>query len=146
MKQTLLSSLLFFYPINVAHSHNDALMLNLNAGALAASLVNHSHTFHPDDTRRSLFGLIDEKYMMSFTLFITWRCMRKSPTWECFFRVGGNFALVVFIYFYFLEGYKRRKRSVESYNQKQPYIHMLMHFVAIVGLTRAYKTYYYLER
>jgi len=143
MKRTILSSLLFFYPINLAFSQKDRLLLNLNAAGLACSLVNHSHSYHSDDFRRYLFGFIDQKFMISTSLFISYRCLKRSPTLECLFRVGGNILVVAFIYFYVLEGYKQNKRALESYSEKQKYIHMLMHFIGIVGLTRAYKKYYY---
>jgi hypothetical protein len=143
MKRTILSSLLFFYPINVAFRQRDRLMLNLNTAGLAISLVNHSHSFHADDLRRYLFGFIDQKFMISFTALIAYRCLRKTPTLGCFLRVGGNVGLMFFIYFYLLEGYKQNRRSIESYTERQKYIHMLMHLIAIVGLTQAYETYYY---
>jgi hypothetical protein len=143
MKRTLLSSLLFLYPINVAFGQNDRLMMNLNTAGLAISLTNHAHSYHPDDFRRSLFGLIDQKFMMVFSALVSYRCVKKSPTFECFLRVGGNTVLLFLIYFYLLEGYKQKHRAVESYTESQKYIHMLMHFVGIVGLTRAYQTYYY---
>lgn len=145
MKRTLFSSLLFFYPINVAYGHRDRWMMNVMTGALAASVTNHAHTFHADDFRRRLFGWLDQKYMVGLTLFVAYRCLKKSPTWECLLRVGGNVALIAFIYFYLLSGYLQRQRSIELYDEKQKYIHMAMHFVAIVGLTNAYKKYYYLE-
>lgn len=145
MKRTLLSSLLFFYPINVAYNHRDKMMVNVMTGALVASMTNHSHTFHQDDTRRRIFGWIDQKYMMGMTLLIAYRCIKKSPTLQCIARVGGNVLLISFIYFYLLNGYQQRQRSIESYDEKQKYIHMAMHFIAIVGLTNAYKTYYYLD-
>lgn len=142
MKRTLFSSLLFFYPINVAYRHHDQAMMNIMTGALVASMTNHAHSYHPDDRRRSLFGWIDQKYMTFLTLFIAYKCLKKSPSRGCLFRVGGNVLLISFIYFYLLNGYKQRLRNIETYTETQKYIHMVMHFTAIVGLTNAYKTYY----
>lgn len=142
MKRTILSSLLFIYPINVSYKHRDHLMLNLNTLGMAISLINHSHTFHPDDMRRKIFGMIDQKYMMLFGLFVSYRCLKKSPNLYCFIRVFGNMLLISYIYFYLLEGYKQKTRAVESYKEKQKYFHVLLHFFAIIGLTDAYKKYY----
>lgn len=145
MKRTILTSLLFLYPINVAHSRHDRLMLNANAAAMAASLINHSHTFHPCHVRRRLFGWIDEKLMIYFISFIAWRCLKKSQTVECAVNVGGILGTLVFIYFVLLRGYRREERSMEMYAEWQKYVHMGMHFIGIVGLTRCYKRFYYLD-
>jgi hypothetical protein len=51
-------------------------------------------------------------------------------------------AIIFYIYFYLLDGRKQKERSIESYTEIQKNIHMLLHFVAIVGLTQAYKKYY----
>jgi hypothetical protein len=142
MKSTILSSLLFLYPINIAHKYNDLLMLNLNTLGMAISLINHSHTFHQDSSRRRLFGMIDQKYMLSFVFFIFYRCLKKSPNIYCFTRLFLNILAISYIYFYLLEGYKQNERQLESYTEKQKYLHMLLHFVAIIGLTKTYKTYY----
>ena len=142
MKRTILSSLLFIYPINVSYKYRDHLMLNLNTLGMAISLINHSHSFHPDNTRRKLFSMIDQKYMIFFGLFVSYKCLSKSPNIYSFLRVGGNMLFISYIYLYLLEGYKQKSRSVESYNQKQKFLHMLLHFVAIIGLTDAYKKYY----
>jgi len=142
MKRTILSSLLFLYPINVAYKYRDQLMLNMNSLGMAISLINHSHTFHTDDKRRKIFSFIDQKYMIIFGLFVSYRCLRRSPDIYCMIRVLGNLGIVSYIYFYLLEGYKQKERAVESYTERQKYLHMLLHFMAIVGLTRAYKTYY----
>lgn len=142
MKRTILSSLLFLYPINVSYKYRDRLMLNLNTIGMAVSLINHSHSFHPDNSRRKLFSIIDQKYMIFFGLLVSYKCLRKNPNPYCFLRVLGNMFLISYIYFYLLEGYKQKSRAVESYTEKQKYLHMLLHFVAIVGLTNAYKKYY----
>lgn len=142
MKRTILSSLLFLYPINVAYQYRDKLMLNMNTIGMAISLINHSHTFHPDNNRRKLFSFIDQKYMIIFGIFVSYRCLKKSHDMHCLLRVLGNLGLVCYLYFYILEGYKQKERAVEKYTEKQKYFHMLLHFIAIVGLTRAYKTYY----
>jgi hypothetical protein len=117
-------------------------MLNLNALGMAISLINHSHSFHPDNNRRKLFSMIDQKYMIFFGLLVSYKCIRKNPNFYCFLRVGGNMLLISYIYLYLLEGYKQKPRSIESYNEKQKFLHMLLHFVSIIGLTNAYKRYY----
>ena len=142
MKRTILSSLLFLYPINVGYKNRDHLMLNMNSLGMAISLVNHSHTFHSDNTRRKIFSFIDQKYMIMFGLFVSYRCLRKSPNIYCIMRVLGNIIIISYIYFYLLEGYKQKERAVESYTENQKYLHMLLHFTAIVGLTKAYQKYY----
>ncbi len=142
MKRTILTSLLFLYPINVSYKYRDLLMLNMNSIGMAVSLINHSHSFHSDNFRRKLFGIIDQKYMMFFALFVSYKCLKKTPTLECFLRVFGNLGLVCYIFFYLLDGYKQKDRTVETYTEKQKYIHMMLHFIAIVGFTRAYKKFY----
>ena len=141
MKRTILSSLLFLYPINISYKYRDHLMLNLNTLGMAISLINHSHSFHPDDTRRKLFGMIDQKYMIFFGLFVSYKCLKKNPNFYCFLRISRNILLISYIYFYLLEGYKQKSRSLESYTEKQKYLHMFLHFIAIIGLTCAYKKY-----
>lgn len=143
MKRTILSSLLFLYPINVAFRHRDRLMLNMNSLALAASVINHSHTFHDDRFRRALFGFVDEKFMMILTATVTYKCLKKTPTLQCFLHVSGNVGLLMIIYFYVLKGYTRQERSIENYNEFQKYMHMVMHLVGIVGLTRLYEKFVY---
>ena len=145
MKRTILSSLLFLYPINVAYKYRDHLMLNMNSLGMAISLINHSHTFHPDNRRRKIFSFIDQKYMILFGLFVSYRCIKKSPNIFCILRVLINLGLISYVYFYLLEGYKQKERSVESYTEKQKYLHTLLHFIAIVGLTKAYKQYYLMK-
>jgi|Laugresu1bdmlbsd_1035121.scaffolds.fasta_scaffold05349_3 hypothetical protein len=142
MKRTILTSLLFLYPINISYKYRDLLMLNMNTLGMAISLINHSHSFHGDNFRRRLFGFIDQKYMMFFGLFVSYRCLYKSPSIYTFIRVFGNMAIIFYIYFYLLEGRKQKERSIESYTESQKNIHMLLHFFAIVGLTQAYKKYY----
>jgi hypothetical protein len=142
MKRTILSSLLFLYPINVSYKYRDHLMLNLNTLGMAISLINHSHSFHRDDTRRKIFSTIDQKYMIFFGLYISYKCIKKSPDLHCFLRVFVNIFLISYIYFYLLDGYKQKSRALESYNEKQKYLHMLLHFTAIIGLTGTYKKYY----
>lgn len=142
MKRTILTSLLFLYPINVSYKYRDLLMLNMNSLGMAISLINHSHTFHSNELRRKLFGIIDQKYMIFFSLFVSYRCLTKSPNIHCFMRVFSNIAIISYIYFYLLEGYKQKERALENYTEKQKYIHMILHFVAIIGLTRTYKKYY----
>jgi hypothetical protein len=142
MKRTILSSLLFLYPINLSYKYRDHLMLNMNSIGMAISLINHSHSFHKDSFRRRLFSFIDQKYMISFVFFVVYRCLKKSPNIYCFMRVLSNFFAIFYLYFYLLEGYKQKERSIESYTEKQKYLHMLLHFSAIVGMTRAYETYY----
>jgi arginine exporter protein ArgO len=117
-------------------------MLNLNSLGMAISLINHSHSYHNDNIRRKIFSMIDQKYMIFFGLFISYRCLKKTPNFWCFLRIFGNIFLISYIYFYLLEGYKQKARAVESYTEKQKYLHMLLHFVAIVGLTNSYKEYY----
>jgi len=117
-------------------------MLNLNSLGMAISLINHSHSFHHDDSRRKIFSMIDQKYMIFFGLFISYRCLNKNPNFHSFLRVSGNMLLISYIYFYLLEGYKQKSRSIESYTETQKYIHMLLHFIAIIGLTNTYKKYY----
>jgi hypothetical protein len=114
----------------------------MNSLGMAISLVNHSHTFHGDNLRRKLFGFIDQKYMIFFGLFVSYRCLRRSPSIYSFIRIFGNMAIIFYIYFYLLDGRKQKERSIESYTEIQKNIHMLLHFVAIVGLTQAYKKYY----
>lgn len=142
MKRTILSSLLFLYPINVSYKYRDHLMLNLNSLGMAISLINHSHSFHGDDTRRKIFSIIDQKYMIFFGLFVSYKCLSKNPNFYCFLRVSGNMLLISYVYFYLLEGYKQKSRSLEFYTERQKYLHMLLHFIAIIGLTRCYKKYY----
>jgi hypothetical protein len=142
MKRTILTSLLFLYPINISYEYRDKLMLNMNTLAMAISLINHSHSFHNDNFRRKLFGLIDQKYMIFLSLFVSYRCLNKSPSIYSFLRVFGNLGLIFYIYFYLLEGRKQRERMLETYTEKQKYIHMLLHFISIIGLTRVYKKYY----
>lgn len=142
MKRTILSSLLFLCPINLAYRKRDVLMLNMNSLGMAISLINHSHSFHSDSNRRKIFSFIDQKYMIFFGLFVSYRCIKKSPNIYCFLRVFINMLLISYIYLYLLEGYKQRERSMENYNEKQKNLHVLLHFIAIVGLTRAYKKYY----
>lgn len=142
MKRTILSSLLFLYPINVSYKYRDQLMLNMNSIGMAISLINHSHSFHKDNFRRKLFGSIDQKYMIFLSLFVCYRCLRKSPNIYCFSRILLNLFVISYLYFYLLDGYKQKERALESYTEKQKYLHMVLHFFAIVGLTRSYKTYY----
>lgn len=142
MKRTILSSLLFLYPINVSYKYRDLLMLNMNSLGMAISLINHSHSFHQDSKRRKIFSFIDQKYMFLFVLLIFYRCLKKSPTIYCFIRLFINILIILYIYLYLLEGYKQKERSLESYNEKQIYLHMLLHFISIIGLTKTYKTYY----
>ena len=142
MKRTILSSLLFIYPINISYRYRDHLMLNLNSLGMAISLINHSHSFHKDEFRRKIFSVIDQKYMIFLGLFVSYRCLNKNPNFSCFLRVFGNMFLISYIYFYLLEGYKQKSRALESYTENQKYIHMLLHFIAIIGLTNAYKEYY----
>lgn len=142
MKRTILTSLLFLYPINVSYEHRDKLMLNMNSLGMAISLINHSHSFHSDNFRRRFFGFIDQKYMIFFSLFVSYRCLQKSPNIYSFLRVLGNLGLISYIYFYLLEGRKQRERMLETYTDKQKYLHMLLHFIGIVGFTDAYKKYY----
>jgi hypothetical protein len=117
-------------------------MLNMNSLGMAISLINHSHTFHSNELRRRLFGIIDQKYMIFFCMFVSYRCLKKSPNIYCFMTVFSNIALISYIYFYLLEGYKQKERSLENYTEKQKYIHMILHFIAIIGLTRSYQKYY----
>ncbi len=144
MKRTILSSLLFLYPINVSYNYRDKLMLNMNSLGMAISLINHSHSFHQDNIRRRIFSFIDQKYMIFFGLFVSYRCLRKTPNLYCFLRVFFNIFLISYIYLYLLDGYKQKSRSIESYTEKQKYLHMLLHFIAILGLTDSYKKYYLL--
>lgn len=142
MKRTILTSLLFLYPINISYYYRDKLMLNMNTLGMAISLINHSHSFHTDNFRRKLFGLIDQKYMIFFSLFVSYRCLQKSPHIYCIIRLLSNLGLISYIYFYLLEGRKQKERMLESYTEKQKYFHMLLHFIGIIGLTEAYKKYY----
>ncbi len=142
MKRTILSSLLFLYPINVSYKYNDLLMLNMNSIGMAISLINHSHSYHNDNLRRKIFSTIDQKYMIFFGLFVSYKCISKTPSFSCFLRVFGNLVLISYIYFYLLEGYKQKERAVESYNEKQKNLHVLLHFISIIGLTQSYKKYY----
>lgn len=143
MKRTILSSLLFLYPINVSYKYRDKLMLNLNVLGMAISLINHSHIHHPDEFRRKLFGYIDQNYMIFFSIFLSYRCLNKSP--KSFINLLFNFLGICYIYFYLLDAHEYDIRRMEKYNEKQKYLHMLLHFVAIVGLTRIYKKYYYIK-
>lgn len=145
MKRTILSSLLFLYPVNVAFHHRDRFMLNMNSAALAVSVINHSHTFHNDRFRRALFGCVDEKLMMVLTGIVAYNCLKKTPTFKCFLHVFGVVGTLIFIYFYVLKGYRREERSIENYNEFQKYMHMVMHFVGIVGLTRLYQKFVYVQ-
>jgi len=142
MKRTILTSLLFLYPINVSYKNRDLLMLNMNSLGMAISLINHSHSFHCDNFRRELFGLIDQKYMIFFSLFVSYRCLHRSPSIYSFTRVLGNLGLISYIYFYLLDGRKQKERMLQLYTEKQKYLHMLLHFISIIGLTNAYKKYY----
>lgn len=146
MKRTILSSLLFLYPINTAFQNRDRFMLNMNSIALAASVINHSHTFHNDHFRRALFGYIDEKFMMLFTGTVAYNCLKKTPTFNCFLHVFGVVGTLIIIYFYVLKGYRRQERAMENYNEFQKYMHMVMHFVGIVGLTRLYQKFVYAQK
>jgi hypothetical protein len=139
MKRTILSSLLFLYPINVCYKYRDQLFLNMSCLAMAVSLINHSHTFHHCEHRRKVFGSIDQKYMIFFSLFLSYRCIRKSP--ESIFELFFKFLVIFYIYFYLLGGYKYDKRMIENYNENQRNYHMLFHFFSIIGLTRTYEKY-----
>ncbi len=144
MKRTILSSMLFLYPINIAYRNRDRWMLNLNVLTLSASLINHSHTFHGDRFRRYLFGWIDEKLVMFLTMNISLKCISKCPSRSCILHIGTIMGMITFIYFYLLGGLKRdTERTIESYNECQKYAHMAMHVIGILGLTRASELYYY---
>jgi hypothetical protein len=78
--------ILSMYPINVSYKYRDHLMLNLNSLGMAISLINHSHSFHHDG-RRKIFSMIDQKYMIFFGLFISYRCLNKNPNFYSFLRV-----------------------------------------------------------
>lgn len=142
MKRTILTSLLFLYPINISYKYRDHLMLNMNTIGMAISLINHSHSFHTDNFRRKLFSMIDQKYMILFSLFVTYRCLYKSPSFYSFMRVFGNMGIIFYIYFYLLDGRKQKERMLETYTETQKNLHMLLHYTAIIGLTDAYKKYY----
>lgn len=144
MKRTILSSLLFLYPINCAFHAHDQWMLNLCALAMAASLVNHSHTFHGDRYRRTLFGWIDEKVMMGMVGYVVTNCLLSSPTWECVTWVGGVCTFVATTYFGLLRGLSKDGRPIEEYTEWQRNVHfLLLHVVGIVGMTTCYNHFVY---
>jgi len=76
-------------------------------------------------------------------LFVSYRCIKTSPTKECFLSIFFNLLLLFYIYFYLLDGYKKRKRSIEQYSETQRNIHMFLHFIGIIGLTKNYQKYVY---
>jgi hypothetical protein len=141
MKRTILSSLLFLYPINVSYKYRDQFMLNINLLAMAISLINHSHSFHPDNYRRELFGSIDQKYMVVFCLFLSYKCLINNI--QSIRDLSIIFSIIFYIYFYLLGGYKYDKRMIENYKEKQRYYHVIFHFVSIILLTRTYEKYCY---
>lgn len=142
MKRTIASSLLFLYPLNCAFHAVDVWMLNLCAIAMAVSLVNHSHTFHPDTYRRKIFGTIDENVMIGLVIYITGKCLYLSTHfWECLCTLGGLCVFISVTYFGLLRGWQKEGRVMEAYKEWQKNVHVLFHVVSIIGLTMCYRRF-----
>jgi hypothetical protein len=149
MIRTILSSFCFLYPIQIAYDLRDRFGMNANILALAISVINHSHTHHPCETRRNLFSYIDQCYMsglfgMSFLI-----CFRSAginnnnnkKKYECVADFIRTAAVMFVLYIVILKGYRKKIRNIEEYSPLQKNIHVLFHFFSILRVTSLYKKY-----
>lgn len=126
MKRTIVSSLLFFLPINLASHHRDQWMMYLYILMMSVSVVNHSHTYHPDRFRRVLFAKIDMAVVHLLLVVFTARWLYLSPTWQSVVYIVGFLTTLGTIYFHLLEG-----KFIEEYSEFQRNAHVVMHITAV---------------
>jgi len=127
MIRTICSSFLFLFPIYVCHKNNDTFHMMLFSIGMGVSVANHSHTFHPDKTRRLLFGLIDCTFMVVFAIYLLVDTFYRETIDR---RAALVLATVNTAIFYQLGG-----ENIELYTERQRIIHVIFHITGILTLT-----------
>lgn len=146
MKRTILSSLLFLYPINQSFKNNDRAFLNISSLALVISAINHSHNHisKAEINRKQLFKKVDQYYMIFLCIYHTSRCLfysyKKNMLKDCIFDTIKNYSIVFFIYFYLLKGHKK-EFEMENYEEYQKNSHVFFHIFSILSISSSYKKY-----
>jgi hypothetical protein len=141
MKRTIASSFLFLYPLGIAHTRHDTPVVYASAIALAISVMNHSHVYHPDTVRRAVCGAIDACYMAGLPLYLLSRCITHTPTRTCYLHVFLYLSIVVTWYMGFLTGRRYTIRAIEGYSALQKWGHVGFHFIGILGGSELYRQY-----
>ena len=127
MKRTIASSFLFIVPINMLFRYGYIFRANLFALALGLSVANHSHVGHSDPFRRNLFMTLDTIYMPCFAVYMAWS-LRFVP-----WLLAIQAALMGYLWLGPLS--KGGVTRVDQYTELQKDLHVLFHFVAILGFT-----------
>ena len=127
MLRTICSSFLFLIPIYISHKKNDTVHLMLFATAMGISISNHSHTFHEDKRRRKLFCYIDMSFMYVFSGYIMFDTIYRNV-------IDPKVAIILLLLNYSIYS-QLGNGYIESYTEKQKYLHVLFHTTGILSMT-----------
>jgi len=127
MIRTICSSFLFLLPVYISHVQGDTFHLMLFTVAMGISIANHSHTFHKDKIRRSIFCGVDCCFMAMLAIYSGFDTIYRQTMdsrLACFLA-----ALNIFLFRQFGHKY------IEDYTETQRKWHVVFHFSAILTLT-----------
>ena len=117
---------MFLYPLNKAFEFRDSATMNWSAIGLALSVCNHSHAWHADKSRKTLFKWIDVLYMHAFTFKTLYNSLTSS---QCV-TLSAFVSTLMSTLFKSLGD-----TEFEEYSEIQKNTHMLFHIVSITLLT-----------
>lgn len=126
--------MLFLLPIHLAYLHRDGWMMNAYLLLMMCSLINHSHTHHPDPFRRFWFQWVARTVVVGLVLLAWW----NTPTWQSFIEVSAWLGVNVFLYFVVLQG-----QSIETYTAFQKNAHVVFHMVGVISILVVSHKFYY---
>ena len=126
MIRTILSSFLFLIPIYISYEVRDKVGLFMYSIAMGMSIANHSHTFHTNLFRRTLFMRLDIIYI-SFIAFY-------HVLYSLYYINVILVCIGTFVNYYIYHQLSVVGR-IEDYNQRLKRMHVLFHLVGISTLT-----------
>lgn len=135
MKRTILSSFLFLYPTHLAYQRRDTAVMYLSIIGMSLSLINHSHSYHPDNVWRKLFGWLDSIYMSCVPFYLITISYHSSM--HSLLYITALMAWFVYV----LDGRKGNYRQSESYSPVQRWCHVIFHVCGIIGGGELYRLY-----